>query len=51
MPASDVIELLGSPDARGTETVEGVKRVRWTYTRARRVIVLQNDRVVSIVVR
>jgi len=51
MPARDVIDLLGNPDARETETVEGVTRVRWTYTRARRVIVLRNERVVSIVVR
>lgn len=51
MTSRDVLELLGNPDSREKENVEGVEQVRWTYRRARRVLVFQNERVVSIVVR
>ena len=51
MTSREVIELLGNPDSRDEETVEGVRQVRWTYGRARRVLVLREDRVVSIVIR
>ncbi len=51
MSGREVTELLGPPDAREDIVVEGVRQVRWTYTRARRELVLQDSRVVSIVVR
>lgn len=51
MSSREVLELLGNPDSRESETVEGVPQVRWTYSRARRVLIFQNDRIVSIVVR
>ncbi len=51
MTSREVEDLLGDPDSREDETVEGVKRVRWTYSRARRVLVFQNGRLVSIIIR
>lgn len=51
MTSREVLELLDNPDTREYETVEGVKQVRWTYRRARRVLIFQNERLVSIVVR
>ncbi len=51
MTAHEILELLGNPDSKETETVDGVTRVRWTYARARRVLVFQNGRVASIVIR
>ncbi len=51
MTSREVLELLDNPDSREYETVEGVEQVRWTYRRARRVLIFQNERLVSIVVR
>jgi hypothetical protein len=48
MTRDDVKELLGEPDAIQTEKKEGVVRVLWTYRTARRLIVFQGTRVVSI---
>ena len=50
MWGSEVKELLGDPEKSEKEYVEGVTRSTWTYKRAARVIVLENDRVVSITV-
>jgi hypothetical protein len=50
MTGRDVVELLGNPESRETEVVDGVQRVRWNYTRAHRVLTFQEDRLVSIVV-
>lgn len=44
----EVRELLGNPDKAEEERRGLVTRRTWTYTRAARVIVLENDRVVSI---
>ena len=44
----EVRELLGNPDKTEMEMRERVARSTWTYTRAARVIVLEDDRVVSI---
>jgi hypothetical protein len=51
MTSREVEDLLGNPDSREDETLEGARRVRWTYSRARRVLVFQNGRLVSIVIR
>jgi hypothetical protein len=51
MSSRDVLELLGEPDSRENIVVEGVAQIRWTYARARRELILQDNRVVSIVVR
>ena len=44
----EVRELLGRPDKTESEMRERVTRTTWTYTQAKRVIVLEDDRVVSI---
>jgi hypothetical protein len=51
MTGREVVELLGRPDSREPVEVDGVKQVRWTYARAHRILFLQDERVVSIVVR
>ena len=50
MTSQEVRDLLGPPDLIERETKEGVKQVRWTYKRAARLLVLENERVVSITV-
>ena len=51
MTGREVVDLLGNPDSREPVVVEGVKQMVWTYSQAHRVLTLQDDRVVSIVVR
>lgn len=53
MTTSDVREVLGNPDKieKDPERPDRLNRFRWTYTRARRVLVIDEGRVVSIVVR
>jgi hypothetical protein len=51
MTTSEVRELLGNPDSMVREKIEGVERFRWTYAKLRRVLLIQDGRVVSIVVR
>ena len=48
MTNQEVRDLLGNPDKAESEPAEGVQRQRWTYTRAARILVLENGRVVSI---
>jgi hypothetical protein len=48
MSRDDIRELLGNPDSIETVKKEGVVQVRWTYRAARRLIVFQGYRVVSI---
>jgi len=49
MTRDDIKELLGEPDAIATEKKEsGVVLTKWTYRDARRLIVFQGNRVVSI---
>ena len=51
MTSREVRDLLGEPDSREEVVVDGVKEMRWTYSRAHRVLTLQDGRVVAIVVR
>lgn len=51
MTSREVKELLGQPDSIEPEPGGNRSRVRWTYGRARRVLVLEDDRVVSIAIR
>jgi hypothetical protein len=51
MAAREVVDLLGEPDSRDDEVVDGAAQVRWTYARAHRVLYFQRGRLVSIVVR
>lgn len=51
MKTREVLELLGEPDSKEDETVDGAAQVRWTYAREHRVLYFQRDRLVSIVVR
>ena len=51
MTSREVVDLLGNPDSREPIVVEGAKQMVWTYSQAHRVLTLQDDRVVSIVVR
>jgi hypothetical protein len=50
MTAQEVRDLLGAPDLIEKETKAGVNQVRWTYKRAARLLILENERVVSITV-
>ena len=50
MTAREVTELLGNPESRQNEVVDGVERVRWNYTSAHRTLTFQDGRLVSIVV-
>lgn len=49
MSRDEVRDLLGSPDKIAEETRDGVHRISWTYPR--RLVVFQDNRVVSITVR
>jgi hypothetical protein len=51
MTQYEVRELLGNPDKIDEEKAVGVTRVRWTYTRHHRELVLEDGRVVSIAVK
>jgi len=51
MTAPEVIDLLGDPESKENESVDGVAQIRWTYARAHRVLLFQRGRLVSIVVR
>ena len=50
MTSWEVRELLGNPDKVEDEKVEGKPQVRWTFSKAKRVLVLKDGRVVSIVI-
>ncbi len=50
MSKREVVDLLGKADSEEPEVVDGVKRVRWTYSRARRVLTFQEERLVSIAI-
>jgi hypothetical protein len=51
MTRDDVRDLLGRPDAiDNIKRDDGVEQQRWTYREARRVIVFERNRVVSIAV-
>jgi hypothetical protein len=51
MTTAEVRELLGEPDKIENDKVDGVERIRWTYAKIRRVLTIQEGRVVSILVR
>jgi hypothetical protein len=50
MTRREVEELLGKPQSREPEVVDGVRRMRWIYPNAHRVLTFQDDRLVSITV-
>lgn len=50
MKAAEVKELLGTPDRVEAFQEEGRDRLRWTYVHAKRVIVFEDGRVVSIAI-
>jgi hypothetical protein len=51
MKADEVREILGKPEKIEPLEEDGRSRVRWTYLRTGRVVVLEGGRVVSIAVR
>jgi hypothetical protein len=50
MTKDEVKDLLGKPERAETIQEKGRERLRWTYSRARRVIVFEDGRVVSIAI-
>jgi hypothetical protein len=50
MSSREVVDLLGDPQSRKEEIVDGVKHMTWTYSQAHRVLTFQDDRLASIVV-
>jgi hypothetical protein len=51
MKADEVRDLVGRPDEIEQFKEDGVEKVRWTYRRLGRVLVLREGRVVSIEIR
>ncbi len=51
MTASEVRDLIGRPDEIEQFREDGIEKVRWTYRRLGRVLVLRDNRVVSIAIR
>ncbi len=51
MKTAEVKELLGAPERVEWFREKGSERLRWTYLRAKRVIVFEEGRVVSIAIR
>jgi hypothetical protein len=51
MKTAEVKELLGAPERAEPFQDQGREYLRWTYVRARRVIVFDDGRVVSIAIR
>ena len=51
MTMNEVSDLLGEPDRKESEVVEGVAQFRWTYARLRRELVFRENHLVSIVVK
>lgn len=51
MTSREVVDLLGEPDSREEVVVDGAKEMRWTYSRAHRVLTVQDGRVVAIAIR
>ena len=50
MRSREVIDLLGDPDSKENEVVDGVQSVKWTYDSAHRLLTFQEGRLVSIAV-
>ncbi len=51
MKTAEVKELLGPPERVEWFRKKGRERLRWTYVRAKRVLVFEDGRVVSIAIR
>jgi hypothetical protein len=51
LTAEEVRALMGAPDRIEKETRDGEERIRWSYERARRDVILLKGRVLSIVVK
>ena len=50
MTSAELRSVVGSPDKMEDEIVDGVHRTRWTYGKIHRVLVLQDNRVISIAI-
>jgi len=51
MRAPEARELVGNPDKVELEKVDGIDQERWTYTKLRRVLIVRDGHVVSIVIQ
>ena len=51
LKTAEVKELLGTPERVEWFREKGRERLRWTYVRAKRVLVFEDGRVVSIAIR
>jgi len=51
MTASEVREALGNPDRVENEKEDGVRQMRWIYSRIHRELVIRDNHLVSIVVK
>jgi hypothetical protein len=51
MTMSEVSDLLGEPDRRENEVVDGVSQLRWTYAHLRRELIFRENHLVTIVVK
>ncbi len=51
MTTAEVRELLGTPDKIEQDQEHGIPRSRWTYTKLKRVLVMEEGHVVSIVIQ
>lgn len=51
MTIAEVRDVLGNPDAIEKERQNGIERQRWTYAKIGRILIFQEGRVASIVIR
>jgi hypothetical protein len=51
MSMSDVEQLVGSPSTKTPFVEDGKRRVRWTYPKLKRVLVFEENRVISIAIQ
>ena len=51
MAASEVRDLIGWPDEMQAFKEDGKDRVRWIYRRLKRTLVLEDNRVISIIIQ
>jgi hypothetical protein len=51
MTMTEVSDLLGEPDRRQNEVVDGVSQLRWTYAHLRRELIFRENHLVTIVVK
>lgn len=51
MTPGEIKDLLGNPDKIEWEKVEGIAQARWVYAKLKRVLVIRDGHVVSIVIQ